>query len=118
MKPLNTADFHTDTDEIHQTQLANLAAIARSIFHQVGATEVAQPGTTAFGGANGDGTVFEITGSGFSTKKTLSRSVVESHDSFVFAWQRYPILGEPLKPGRLRRSAQGRERETDCDRDG
>src|SRR5262245_15656687 len=78
-------------------QLANLAAMARSIFHQVGATEVAQPelttlvsfngtngaepvagliadahgdlfGTTTNGGANNDGTVFEITGSGFSTE--------------------------------------------------
>jgi hypothetical protein len=35
-------------------------------------------------------TVFEITGSGFSTQKTPSYSVVESHDSFVFA----PKLGE------------------------
>jgi hypothetical protein len=34
--------------------------------------------------------VFEITGSGFSTHKTLSCSVAESHDSFVFA----PNLGE------------------------
>jgi uncharacterized repeat protein (TIGR03803 family) len=71
-------------------QLANLAAMARSIFHQVGATEVAQPelttlvsfdftnganpaagliadaqgdlfGTTYVGGANDHGTVFEIT---------------------------------------------------------
>jgi uncharacterized repeat protein (TIGR03803 family) len=70
-------------------QLANLAAMARSIFHQVGATEVAQPelttlvsfngrdgagpnggliadahgdlfGTTSQGGANGAGTVFKI----------------------------------------------------------
>ena len=56
MKPLNTADFHTDTDEVHHTQLANLAAMARSIFHQVGATEVAQPELTtlvSFNGANG-----------------------------------------------------------------
>jgi hypothetical protein len=37
-------------------QLANLAAMARSIFHQVGATEVAQPELTTlinFNGANG-----------------------------------------------------------------
>jgi hypothetical protein len=34
--------------------------------------------------------VFEITGSGFSTHKTPSYSVVESRDSFVFA----PKLGE------------------------
>ena len=126
MKPLNTADFHTSKDEghLHHAQLANLAAMARSIFHQVGATEVAQPelttlvsfkgtngaqlsgsliadhhgdlfGTTAFGGANGDGTVFETTGSGLSTHKTPGYSVVESHDSFVFAWQRYGILAEP-----------------------
>jgi uncharacterized repeat protein (TIGR03803 family) len=47
-------------------------------------------GTTTDGGANGDGTVFEITGSGFSTHKTLSCSVAESHNSFVFA----PNLGE------------------------
>jgi uncharacterized repeat protein (TIGR03803 family) len=88
--------------------------MARSIFHQVGATEVAQPelttllsfngtngyqpvagliadahgdlfGTTAVGGANGYGTVFEITGSGFSTHKKPSYSVAESHDTFLFA---------------------------------
>ena len=53
-------------------------------------------GTTGFGGTSagpnnaGYGTVFEITDSGFSTHKTLSCSVVESHDSFVFA----PNLGE------------------------
>jgi hypothetical protein len=35
-------------------------------------------------------TVFEITGSGFSTHKTPSYSVVESHDGFLFA----PNLGE------------------------
>jgi uncharacterized repeat protein (TIGR03803 family) len=46
--------------------------------------------TTINGGANGAGTVFEITGSGFSTHKTPSYSVAESHDSFVFA----PNLGE------------------------
>src|SRR5262249_60484851 len=48
--PLNTTDFHTST------QLANLAAMARSIFHQVGATEVAQPELTTlvnFDGTNG-----------------------------------------------------------------
>ena len=32
-------DFHTGKDEVHHAQLANLAAMARSIFHQVGATE-------------------------------------------------------------------------------
>ena len=82
-------DFHTDTDEVPHAQLANLAAMARSIFDQVGATEVAQPelttlvsfngtnggvpansliadahgdlfGTTLEGGTNGVGTVFEI----------------------------------------------------------
>jgi uncharacterized repeat protein (TIGR03803 family) len=41
-------------------------------------------GTTTQGGANGQGTVFEITGSGFSTHKTPSCSVIESHDCFVF----------------------------------
>src|SRR5262249_6435653 len=49
--PLNTTDFHTNT------QLANLAAMARSIFQQVGATEVAQPKLTTlvnFNGANGN----------------------------------------------------------------
>ena len=46
MKPLNTTDFHTDTDEVPHAQLANLAAMARSIFHQVGATEVAHPELT------------------------------------------------------------------------
>ena len=39
-------DFHTDTDEVPHAQLANLAAMARSIFDQVGATEVAQPELT------------------------------------------------------------------------
>jgi uncharacterized repeat protein (TIGR03803 family) len=47
-------------------------------------------GTTTYGGADGNGTVFEITGSGFSTHKTLSCSVLESHDNFVFD----PKLGE------------------------
>src|SRR5262249_26296389 len=50
--PLNTTDFHTST------QLANLAAMARSIFHQVRATEVAHPELTTlvnFNGANGAG---------------------------------------------------------------
>jgi hypothetical protein len=39
--PLNTTDFHTSKDEghLHHPELANLAAMARSIFHQVGATE-------------------------------------------------------------------------------
>jgi uncharacterized repeat protein (TIGR03803 family) len=53
-------------------------------------------GTASAGGATfgveqsvGYGTVFEITGSGFSTHKTPS-SVIESHDCFVFA----PNLGE------------------------
>jgi uncharacterized repeat protein (TIGR03803 family) len=74
---------------LHHAQLANLAAMAQSIMHQVGTTEVADPqlttlvnfngangsnpvssliadahgnlfGTTLLGGANGDGTVFEI----------------------------------------------------------
>src|SRR6266481_4154904 len=89
--PPNTTDFHTSKDEghLHHAELANLAAMARSIFHQVGATEVAQPelttlvsfnvtngagpvaslitdaqgdlfGTTVEGGANNLGTVFEI----------------------------------------------------------
>jgi hypothetical protein len=47
-------------------------------------------GTTAGGGACFSGTVFEITGSGFSPHKTPSCSVVESHDTFPFA----PNLGE------------------------
>jgi hypothetical protein len=47
-------------------------------------------GTTWLGGANSDGTVFEITGSGFSTHKTPGCLVAESHDTFVFA----PNLGE------------------------
>jgi hypothetical protein len=49
-------------------------------------------GTTARGGTSttGDGTVFEITGSGFSTHKSPSCSVLESHDNFVFD----PNLGE------------------------
>ena len=56
--PLNTTDFHTSNDDghLHHAELANLAAMARSIFHQVGATEVAQPELTTpvnFNGANG-----------------------------------------------------------------
>src|SRR5262249_43607681 len=56
--PLNTTDFHTSNDEghLHHAELANLAAMARSIFHQVGATEVAQPELTTlvnFNGTNG-----------------------------------------------------------------
>jgi hypothetical protein len=56
--PLNTTDFHTSKDaaHVHHAELANLAAMARSIFHQVGATEVAQPELTTlvnFNGANG-----------------------------------------------------------------
>jgi hypothetical protein len=59
MKPLNTTDFHTSKDEghlHHDAELANLAAMARSIFHQVGATEVAQPELTtlvSFNSTNG-----------------------------------------------------------------
>src|SRR5262244_3194493 len=45
--PLNTTDFHTST------QLANLAAMARSIFHQVGAAEAAQPELTTLVNFNG-----------------------------------------------------------------
>jgi hypothetical protein len=41
-------------------------------------------GTTLVGGANGEGTVFETRDSGFSTHKTPSCSVIESHDRFVF----------------------------------
>jgi probable HAF family extracellular repeat protein/uncharacterized repeat protein (TIGR03803 family)/VCBS repeat-containing protein len=86
-----TTDFHTNKDEghFHHADLANLAAMARSIFHQVGATEVAQPelttlvsfnstngslplggliadahgnlfGTTNEGGRDQGGTVFEV----------------------------------------------------------
>jgi uncharacterized repeat protein (TIGR03803 family) len=41
----------------HHAQLANLAAMARSIFHQVGATEVEPELTTLvnFNGTNGEG---------------------------------------------------------------
>ena len=48
--PLNTTDFHTSKDEghLHHAELANLAAMARSIFHQVGATEVADPAWNFF----------------------------------------------------------------------
>ena len=87
----NTTDFLTSNDEghLHHAELANLAAMAGSILHQVGATEVANPelttlvnfnganggeplagliadahgdlfSTTAVGGSYSDGTVFEI----------------------------------------------------------
>jgi uncharacterized repeat protein (TIGR03803 family) len=101
--PPDTTDFHTSKDEghLHHAELANLAAMAQSIFHQVGATEVAQPelttlvnfngtngdgpladliadahgdlfGTTVTGGANNDGTVFEIakTAHGYASTPT------------------------------------------------
>jgi hypothetical protein len=115
-------DMYVST-EVAQPELTSLVSFKGTNGAQPSGSLIADhhgdlSGTTAFGGANGDGTVFEITGSGFSTHKTPSYSVVESHDSFVFAWQRYRILAEPLKPGRLRRSAQDRERKTDCDRDG
>jgi hypothetical protein len=100
--PPNTTDFHTSKDEghLHRAQLANLAAMARSIFDQVGATEVTHPklttlvsfntnsgnnpagtliadahgdlfGTTAGGGTNGT-TVFEIakTANGYASTPT------------------------------------------------
>jgi len=46
--PLNTTDFHTSNDEghLHQAELGNLVAMARSIFHQVGATEATHPELT------------------------------------------------------------------------
>jgi hypothetical protein len=51
--PLNTTDFHTSNDEGHLHQeLANLAAMARSIFHQVGATEVTHPELTTLDKTN------------------------------------------------------------------
>ena len=46
-------DFHTGTDEVHHAQLANLAAMAGSILHQVGVTEVAQPELTTLVSFNG-----------------------------------------------------------------
>jgi uncharacterized repeat protein (TIGR03803 family) len=54
----NTTDFHTSKDEgdLHHAELSNLAAMARSIFHQVGATESAHPELTtlvSFDGTNG-----------------------------------------------------------------
>ena len=44
----NTTDFLTSKDDghLHHAELANLAAMAQSIFHQVGATEVANPELT------------------------------------------------------------------------
>ena len=53
MKPLNTTDFHTNTDEVHHAQLTNLAAMAQSIMHQVGTTEVADPALTTLVNFNG-----------------------------------------------------------------
>jgi hypothetical protein len=51
MKPLDTTDFHTSKDEghLHHAELSNLAAMAQSIFQQVGATEVANPELTTLG---------------------------------------------------------------------
>jgi hypothetical protein len=53
----NTTDFHTSKDEghLHHAELADLAAMARSIFHQVGATEVAQPELTRLRENEGSG---------------------------------------------------------------
>jgi hypothetical protein len=39
--------------QLHHAQLANLAAMARSIFHQVGATEVTHPELTTLASFNG-----------------------------------------------------------------
>ena len=52
--PLNTTDFHTSKDagHLHHAELANLAAMARSIFHQVGATEVTHPELTTLDKTN------------------------------------------------------------------
>jgi uncharacterized repeat protein (TIGR03803 family) len=70
-------DFHTGTDEVHHAQLANLAAMAGSILHQVGATEVAQPELTtlvSFNGANGSeprsGLIADAHGDLFGTTQT------------------------------------------------
>jgi uncharacterized repeat protein (TIGR03803 family) len=53
-------NFRTDTGEVHHAQLANLAAMARSIFHQVGTTEVADPALTTLVNFNGsDGSLPE-----------------------------------------------------------
>ncbi len=46
----------------NQAQLANLAAMARSIFQQVGATEVAQPELTTLVSFNGATGLFPATG--------------------------------------------------------
>jgi uncharacterized repeat protein (TIGR03803 family) len=101
--------------QLHRAELANLAAMARSIFHQVGATEVAQPelttlvnfngtngaephasliadahgdlfGTTLYGGANGDGTVFEIakTAHGYASTPTTLVSFNGANGSFPY----------------------------------
>jgi len=52
--PPNTTDFHTTKDDdTFIAELASLAAMARSIFHQVGATEVAQPELTTLVNLNG-----------------------------------------------------------------
>ena len=50
MKPLNTTDFLTSN---HHAGLANLAAMARSIFDKVRATESAQPELTTLVNFNG-----------------------------------------------------------------
>jgi hypothetical protein len=51
----NTTDFQTSNDEgdLHHAELSNLAAMARSIFHQVGATESAHPELTTLVSFNG-----------------------------------------------------------------
>ena len=47
-------DFHTGTDEVHHAQLTNLVAMAQSIMHQVGTTEVADPALTILVSFNGN----------------------------------------------------------------
>jgi hypothetical protein len=60
-------DFHTDKDEVHHAQLTNLAAMAQSIMHQVGTTEVAQPELTTLVNGFSEGVIADAHGNLFGT---------------------------------------------------
>jgi hypothetical protein len=97
----NTTDFHTDSDEVHQAELANLATMARSIFHQVGATEVAQPELTTlvnFNGENGAnpraGFIADTHGNLFSTTDFGTGGTV--FELSAHSYSLTTLLGGPL----------------------
>jgi uncharacterized repeat protein (TIGR03803 family) len=85
--------------QLHHAQPANLAAMARSIFHQVGATEIAQRELTSlvsFNGSNGreplnsliadpHGDLFGTTGLGGSSDHGTVFEIAETAQGFASA---------------------------------